>query len=160
MQKHKLCSGKYLRLLTFTFIHINLANNCNILTMTSTITYIPNKSIHDTIVAESATTPTVIYLCNSVLPFCKTFTPKYEALAQKWSSGEKDSSGSEVSNVRFTQMENTPETSPMFKFAPNQLPVVIFISEGKWAKTLMSPTIEEVERGLEELVERVGKWRN
>ena len=119
----------------------------------SSITHIPNKFVHDKIIAESATTPTVLYLSNSVLPFCKAFTPKYEALAEKHKSND-------ASSVRFTQMENTPETSPMFKFAPNQLPVVILISEGRWAKTLMSPSIEEVERGIGELVERVGSLKN
>lgn len=42
---------------------------------------IPDKTTNDTIVAEAAQTPTVIYVCNSSLPVCKTFTPQYESLA-------------------------------------------------------------------------------
>ena len=122
--------------------------------MASQTTYISNKEEHDKVVAESATTPTIIYLSNYVLPICKDFTPKYEALAKRYRSERSETS------IRFTQMETTPETSPMFKFAPNQLPVVILLSEGRWCRTLMSPTIKELEAGIGELLERVGKWKN
>ena len=122
----------------------------------SAVTDIPNKSTHDTLIADSATTPTALYIFNSALPYCRELTPRYEALAQKYSS---KSDGSETS-VRFAQMDHTPETSPMFKFAPTQLPVVVLIREGVWAKTLMSPTIKEVEKGVEELLEKAGRLRN
>ena len=48
----------------------------------------------------------------------------------------------------------------MFKFAPTQLPVVLLISEGKWAKTLNVPSISEIEKGIKELLEKTGGWRN
>ena len=48
----------------------------------------------------------------------------------------------------------------MFKFASSQLPVVLLISEGKWAKTINVPTIGEVEKGVEELLKRTGNWKD
>lgn len=123
--------------------------------MASAVTSIPNKEVHDTLMAESTNTPTVMYIYNSALPICKDFTPQYRDLAAKHNKG-----GSSEISVRFTEMDSTPETSPMFKFAPTQLPVVLLISEGKWAKTLNVPSIEEVEKGVEELMEKTGRWRN
>lgn len=122
--------------------------------MASSVTDIPNKEIHDKLMAESSNTPTVLYIYNSALPMCKELTPQYRDLASKYKN-----ESSEVS-IRFAEMDSTPETSPMFKFAPTQLPVVLLISEGKWAKTLNIPSIGEVEKGIKELVEKTGRWRN
>lgn len=119
--------------------------------MTSSVTNIPNKEVHDKLIADSASTPTVVYIYNSVLPICKELTPQYRELASKY-----ESESSEVS-VRFAEMDSTPETSPMFKFAPTQLPVVLLISEGKWAKTLQVPLIGEIEKGIKELLEETRK---
>ena len=85
---------------------------------------------------------------------CKELTPKYRELASQYKN-----ESSEVS-IRFAEMDSTPETSPMFKFAPTQLPVVLLISEGKWAKTLNVPSIGEIEKGIKELLEKTGGWRN
>lgn len=121
--------------------------------MASVVTDIPNKEVHDKLIAESNHTPIVMYIYNSALPLCKTFTPQYHDLAARY---QKQSNA----NVRFTKMDSTPETSPMFKFAPSQLPVVLLISEGKWAKTINVPTIEEAEKGVKELLDKTGGWKD
>lgn len=112
--------------------------------MSSQITYVPDKPTHDAILAASTTQPTILYLSSSVLPACKAFTPQYEALAAK-----EDTSGSH--SIKFCQMEYDSNTSPMFKFAQAQLPVVILLVEERWCRTLLSPSVREVEAGLEEL---------
>jgi thioredoxin-like negative regulator of GroEL len=122
--------------------------------MASAVTDIPNREVHDKLMAESTKTPTVMYIYNSALPLCKTLTPEYHDLASRYQKER-----SEVA-VRFTEMDSTPETTPMFKFASSQLPVVLLISEGKWAKTINVPTIGEVEKGVEELLKRTGNWKN
>lgn len=111
--------------------------------MSSLITQISDKATHDRIITDAVSTPTVLYLSSSVLPGCKTFTPEYEDLAER--------SLTEDWGLRFCQMEYTSHTSPMFKFAQAQLPVVIFIYTERWCKTLLSPSVREVERGLEDL---------
>lgn len=103
------------------------------------VTPIPNKTTHDTILAASATHPTVIYLSSDVLPACQRFAPEYEPLATKHP------------DIKFCRMEYSSETSPMFKFAQAQLPVVVLVIEGRWCRTLLSPKIGEVEGKLEEL---------
>lgn len=111
--------------------------------MSTTITQIPDKPAHDRIIAEAVSTPTVLYLSSSVLPACQRFTPEYEQIAQK----------NEVEGpaVRFCQMEYSNQTSPMFKFAQAQLPVVIFVYTDRWCQTLLSPTVKKFEAGLGEL---------
>ena len=123
--------------------------------MSSQTTQIPNRQVHDTIVAESESKPTVIYVSNSVLPACKAFTPKYESIADKHNNGN---TGKQA--IKFCQLEITSETSAMFKFSPNQLPVVVFMCKGPWSKTLMSPTVKEFEDGIKELLERSTELRN
>lgn len=117
--------------------------------MTSPITQVPDKPTHDRILADSITRPTILYLSSSVLPACKSFTPEYERLASTYQSSQSD----ELS-LRFCQMEYSNQTSPMFKFAQAQLPVVIFMVADRWCKTLLSPTVKEVESGIEELKEK------
>ena len=111
--------------------------------MASTITQIGDKHEHDRVVAESGDTPTVIYVSNSSLPQCKAFTPQYEALAARFEMSRE---------IRFSQLEFTNKTSMMFKFAPNQLPVLVLVQEGNWCRTLLSPTMQELERGVDELL--------
>ena len=127
--------------------------------MAAKITQIPNKQVHDTMVAESEGTPTVIYVSNSSLPACKAFTPKYEALADEHDrnvSSEYADIPAERS-IRFCQLDFSNETSMMFKFSPNQLPVVVLISEGCWCRTLMSPSVKELESGIGELLKKAGR---
>ena len=123
--------------------------------MASQITQITNKQNHDKVVDESENTPTIIYVSNSALPVCKEFSSKYEALADKHNQGR----GGERP-TRFCQMEITSETSAMFKFSPNQLPVVVLLCSGPWSRTMMSPSIQQLESGIEEMLQKAGKLRN
>ena len=99
-----------------------------------------DRPSHDAAVTAAEETPTVIYLCNSPLPACKTFTPKYSELATKYQ------------DVQFCIMELTSETSPMFKFAPNQLPVLVFLVKKTWCRTRMGADVKGLEAGLVELL--------
>ena len=69
-------------------------------TMASRVVQINDKAEHDQIVTQSKDIPTVIYVSNSSLPACKTFTPQYEDLAQRWHE----------TNIKFCQLEFTSET--------------------------------------------------
>lgn len=123
--------------------------------MASQITQITDKSSLQKVGAEAESTPTVIYVSNGALPACREFTPEYEALAEKYS--KQDGQGT---SVRFTQSELSSETSALFKFSPNQLPVLLFLSPGPRTKTLMSPSVGNVEQEVEEMLQNVGKSRN
>lgn len=123
--------------------------------MPSTLTQITNQATHDKIVDESAQTPTVIYVSNSALPICKSFTPKYEALQDKYNGGNNGQM-----SVRFCQLEISSETSAMFKFSPNQLPVIVLCSRGPWSRTLMSPSVAKLEEAVEDMLERTGRVKN
>lgn len=116
---------------------------------------ITSKSTLEQLEREAESTPTMIYVSNGALPICRDFTPKYEELAEKYSKN----SGDEKS-IRFAQLEFASETSALFKFSPNQLPVVTFLSKGPWSRTMMSPSIEQVEEGIGEMLQRAGKLRN
>lgn len=120
--------------------------------MASSITQIIDKQTHDKVVDESERTPTIIYVSNYALPICREFTPQYEDLAQKHSK--------EQSVVNFCQMEITSETSAMFKFSPNQLPVLVLMCRGPWSKTMMSPKIGQLDTEIERMLERVGRLSN
>ena len=118
--------------------------------MASSITKIPNREVHDTVVAESVATPTIIYVSNSSLPACKAFTPKYEVLADKY---EREANRKEPT-IRFCQLEFTNETSMMFKFAPNQLPVTVLMCNDNWCKTILGANMAGLERAIEELLQK------
>ncbi|KAG4434918.1 hypothetical protein IFR05_009587, partial [Cadophora sp. M221] len=97
----------------------------------------PTSHSHFTKTAESTGIPSVLYVSNSSLPACKIFTPEYEKLAVRFTSKYGD-------KITFTQMDFTSETSMLFKFAPNQLPVLTLMCRqceseggGLWAKTVM-----------------------
>lgn len=129
--------------------------------MASSITDITDKKTHDTVVAEAAQTPTVIYVCNSSLPHCKTFTPEYESLAYQVRNQSKTDCSKR--NVRFCRMELTAETASMFKFSPNQLPVVTLICNDRdgnsWARTITSPKIAELEEAMDGMRQRAGSLK-
>ena len=125
--------------------------------MSSKIIHIPNKATHDEIVNKAHSdsknsTPTIIYVSNSALPICRAFTPKYEDLAEKYSKA-----GGLESNVKFCQLDFSSETSAMFKFSPNQLPVIVFLCKGPWSKTMMSPNVEQLEDGIKMMLEQAQK---
>lgn len=103
---------------------------------------ITDRAEHDAAVAKSETEPTVIFVCNSSTPVCKAFTPKYEDIAARHAD----------SRVRFYLMEFNNSTSMMFKFAPNQLPVVVFMCRGTWCRTIMGANVKELEDGVRRLV--------
>lgn len=111
------------------------------------ISYLTTKAEHDAAVSAAIKTPTVIYLCNSPLPVCKAFTPKYEDLAAKHATAAETES-----SINFCVMELSSETSPMFKFAPNQLPVLVLMVKETWARTIMGANSTELEMGIEEMM--------
>lgn len=112
--------------------------------MVSQVIQIATKAEHDELVGQSKSLPTVIYVSNSVLPACKTFTPKYEKLAEQWAP----------MGIRFCQLEFTEKTSMMFKFAPNQLPITVFMVHDSWCKTVMGADLSAIESVLGELLEQ------
>ena len=117
--------------------------------MAAKIIQLGNKAKHDGVIhdCETTDTPTVIYVSNSALPTCKTFTPKYESLA------------TEIEGVRFCQLDFSNETSMMFKFSPNQLPVVVLM-RARWCRTLMSPSMKELRAGIENLMSQGDRLPN
>lgn len=102
---------------------------------------ITDKKEHDGAVEQSKDTPTVIYVSNSNLPTCKSFTPKYTDLAEDVKN----------SGIRFCQMELQAKTSMLFKFSPNQLPVTVLMVRDAWCKTVMGDDLRGLEAALEEL---------
>ncbi|SMR53717.1 unnamed protein product [Zymoseptoria tritici ST99CH_1A5] len=115
--------------------------------MTSHIVQITDRAEHDQVVEASKQTPTVIYVSNSSLPVCREHSPKYEELAK----------GKLGSGVRFAQMEFNTDTSMLFKFAPNQLPVTVLMVRDAWCKTVMGPDMRGLEEALEMLVQEAKK---
>ncbi|EGP87685.1 uncharacterized protein MYCGRDRAFT_93083 [Zymoseptoria tritici IPO323] len=115
--------------------------------MTSHIVQITNRAEHDQVVDTSKQTPTVIYVSNSSHPACREHNPKYEELVKR-----KQDTG-----VRFAQMEFNTDTSMLFKFAPNQLPVTVLMVRDAWCKTFMGPDMRGLEEALEMLVQEAKK---
>jgi thiol-disulfide isomerase/thioredoxin len=104
--------------------------------------------------AESQGKPTVTYVSSSVLPACKAFTPKYEDLAFQYTVKY---------DITFGQIDYTSDTSMLFKFSPNQLPVLTFMcrenekgSGNMWAKTVMGADLKALESGIEEMLDKAG----
>lgn len=68
---------------------------------------------------------------------------------------ERDARG-----VEFAQMEISSETSSLFKFSPNQLPVLVFMCRehggtgDMWCKTVMGADLEGLRGGVSEMVNR------
>jgi thiol-disulfide isomerase/thioredoxin len=122
------------------------------------ITQIISYDTHDALLSRAEMTgkPTVIYVSNSPLPACKKFTPQYESFATKAASNENERR--EEAGIEFAQMELSSETSNLFKFAPNQLPVLVFMCRerlGKgdmWCKTVMGADLEGLEVGVREMM--------
>lgn len=114
---------------------------------TKSVTLITNPAEHDAVVAKSEDKPTVLSLCNSVTPTCKTFAHQFEEIATRYGD----------SGISFCQMEFNNETSMMFKFAINQLPVVVFMCRGPWARSVVGATQRDVEAGIKGLLEQMGR---
>ena len=116
--------------------------------MATRVTQILDRPRHDKLIAEAHDPgqPTVLYVSNSSLPGCKVFTPKYEALAGRFPE------------VNFLQVDYCRETSDLFKFAPNQLPVLVLV-KGWWAKTIMGANYKELEDGVKAMLEKEDEER-
>jgi thioredoxin-like negative regulator of GroEL len=113
----------------------------------SGVVQITDRPEHDRVVEESKKTPTVIYVSNSSLPTCRAYTPQYEELAKR----------RQDTGVRFAQMEFNTNTSMLFKFSPNQLPVTVLMVRDAWCKTVMGPDMKGLESALETLIEEAKK---
>ncbi|KAK4929852.1 hypothetical protein LTR49_003479 [Elasticomyces elasticus] len=111
---------------------------------TRSITQITNPAEHDVVVSEAESQPTIICLANSVTPVCKAFTKRFEETAARQTA----------SGVRFCLMEFNNETSMMFKFAINQLPVVVFTCAGPWSRSVVGATQGDLDVGMEQLLEQ------
>lgn len=108
---------------------------------------ITNKDSHDILIGQCNryNIPTVLHVYNSSVPRCQTFLAVFEAFANK--NLDKDGV-----RIQYAKMDYTPETSFMFKFAPNQLPITVVMFGLKWARTVMGPEMGEIERTVEEMV--------
>ncbi|KAF2161724.1 hypothetical protein M409DRAFT_27781 [Zasmidium cellare ATCC 36951] len=110
--------------------------------MTSNVFQINDRAAHDEVVSQSKEHPTVINVSNSSLPICKKFTLDYSSLAERW----------QPKGIKFAQLEFSRDTSMLFKFSPNQLPVTVLRVGDRWCKTVMGANIKGLEDALGELL--------
>ena len=105
---------------------------------------IEDPASHDAAIAHAqhAGTTVVLYVTSGSNPICVQTTPKIQSLARN----EK------YSDVRFFQMELTPETAPMIKFGIQNTPIFILYRQ-KWCQTLLGNDL----RGLERLLDQQTK---
>lgn len=104
---------------------------------------INDRAEHDAAVTKADDgTPTVLFVCNSSTPPCKAFVPKYAEMAAKYADR----------GVKFYRMEFNSETSYLFKFSPNQLPVLTVMINGRWARTVMGGDAKGLESAIGELL--------
>lgn len=113
---------------------------------------ITNKDSHDQLVKEctSHNKPTVLHVFNSSIPRCQTSLSTFESWAAT-SSPEHDD------KIQFAKMNYTSETSFMFKFAPNQLPITVLMVGQGWARTVTGTDIREVARVAGEMMDEHGR---
>lgn len=110
--------------------------------MAANVFQINDRAMHDEVVAQSKEQPTVINVSNSSLPICREFTADYTGLAERWQS----------KGMRFCQLDFNHETSMLFKFSPNQLPVTVLMVGDRWCKTVMGANPKVLEDALGELL--------
>lgn len=107
---------------------------------------IRDREEHDAIISREnqiANIPILIYVSSSV-PRSIAFTPQLLKLSKR----------PEFVDVKFYEMEMTAKTTPMIKFGPQNCPLV-FLFRNLWCKTLLGiRSIEEVEKGIQEMLER------
>jgi hypothetical protein len=108
---------------------------------TSTLKQIKDPNSHDAAIshAQDAGTVVVLYVTSGSNPICVQTTPKIEKLA----GNEK------YRNVRFFQMEITPETAPMIKFGIQNTPIFILYRQ-RWCETILGNDLRRLERLLDE----------
>ncbi|KAK4507373.1 hypothetical protein PRZ48_001108 [Zasmidium cellare] len=109
--------------------------------MSSNVFKIKDRATHDEVISQSKEHPTVINVSNSSLPICKKFTPEYASLAERWQSG----------GIKFFELDFNNETSMLFKFSPNQLPVTVLMVGDRWCKTVMGANMKNLEDTLSQL---------
>ncbi len=115
--------------------------------MSSTVIQVANRAKHDEVVSQSQQTQTVLHVSNSALPTCRTFSPKYEQLATQHAAD----------GIAFAEMGFSTDTSYLFKFSPNQLPVTVAMYGDRWAKTVMGPDMRGIEEAIGIMLEEVRK---
>ncbi|KAF3039486.1 hypothetical protein E8E12_001795 [Didymella heteroderae] len=108
---------------------------------------ITNRNSHDILVGQCNryNIPTVLHVYNSSVPRCQSFLTVFEEFAKRHDPVDETS-------IQYAKMDYTPETSFMFKFAPNQLPITVAMFGGKWARTVTGPEIGEIESMVTEMV--------
>jgi hypothetical protein len=108
---------------------------------------ITNKDSHDILIGQCNryNIPTVLHVYNSSIPQCQSFLAVFESYASKHSAKEGVP-------IQYAKMDYTPETSFMFKFAPNQLPITVIMYGWKWARTVTGPEIGEIDKVVGEMV--------
>lgn len=111
-----------------------------------------DKDSHDRLVKECTAhdIPTIIHVYNSSIPRCQSFLSTLESWATTYSSHQSD-------KMQFAKMDYTSETSFMFKFAPNQLPITVLMVGQGWARTATGTDIREVEKLAGEMLEEYRK---
>lgn len=115
------------------------------------IRIVSNKDSHDQLVKEctSRNIPTILHVYNSSIPSCQAFLLTFE-------SWVKTSSSHNDYKIQVGKMDYTSETSFMFKFAPNQLPITVFMVGQGWARTVTGTDIRDVEKVTEGMM---GEYR-
>ena len=108
---------------------------------TSQLSQITDHVSHDAAIAlaQEPGTVVVIYVSSGSNPICAQTTPKIESLA----SDEK------YRNVKFFQMELTPETAPMIKFGIQNTPIFILYRQ-RWCQTILGADMRALGRLLDE----------
>ncbi|KAJ4989081.1 hypothetical protein SVAN01_05343 [Stagonosporopsis vannaccii] len=113
---------------------------------------ITTKAAHDHLVAQctKSNSPTILHVYNSSVPRCQSFITKFEIWARDRSfcSGER---------IQYARMDYTSETSCLFKFAPNQLPITVMMVGPGWARTVTGTDMERVESLAEEMMQEYRK---
>lgn len=109
---------------------------------------ITNRATHDQLVAQCTkhNKPTILHVYNSCIPRCEAFLVEVES----WASNSALPSGE---RIQYAKMDYTSETSYMFKFAPNQLPITVLMVGSGWARTVTGTDIEGIESLAGEMME-------
>jgi thioredoxin-like negative regulator of GroEL len=108
---------------------------------TGSLEQVKDPASHDAAIAHAQNSGTVVvlYVTSWSNPICTSTTPKIESLAKNEKYG----------NVRFFQMELTPETAPMIKFGIQNTPIFILYRQ-RWCQTILGNDLRTLERLLDE----------
>jgi hypothetical protein len=104
-------------------------------------TEITDKASLDELTEHCKSQPSFLFITNSSLPVHKTFQLIFEDVAN-------DSSNEDI---HFCLMDYSDTTSPLMKFAPNQLPVLIVMHGESWCRTVMGADRKRMQALLQEL---------